>query len=155
MKVSHDLVTCYVLRPDEAGISHEFLQLRRAAGDYMGGSWHTVSGSIEASETAVQAGIRELWEETGLAPNELYQLSSINSCYIAQFDTIFHSVTFVAFVDRSAEVRLNEEHDSSRWVARASIQQNLLWPGERRMVEELCREILDGSKAKEFLRVQT
>ena len=62
MNVRPDMVAVYVVRPDESGTSHEFLQLRRSAGDYMGGTFQTIRGTSEPGETAVQAALRELRE---------------------------------------------------------------------------------------------
>src|SRR3954471_6515472 len=111
MKVRHDMVTVFVIRPRESAGSHELLQLRRAAGDYMGGTWQTVRGVAEGDETAPRAALRELHEETNLTPVELYGLSSIDSFYTAKFDTIWHCAVFAAVADRHAQVRLNEEHN--------------------------------------------
>jgi hypothetical protein len=50
-------------------------------------------------------------------------------------------------------VALNEEHDDSRWIDRSRIDQDFLWPGERRQAEELVREIFADGPAKPFLRI--
>src|SRR3954471_1032825 len=104
MKVRHDMVTVFVIRPRESAGSHELLQLRRAADDYMGGTWATVRGVAEGAETAPQAALRELREETGLAPLEFYGLSAIDSFYTAAYETIWHCPVFVAIVGRDARV---------------------------------------------------
>src|SRR5438105_9615331 len=111
------MVTVFVARPDERGTSHEFLQLRRVAGDYMGGTWQTVRGVGEVGETAIAAALRELKEESSVAPREFYGLSSIDSFYTAKFDTIWHCAVFCAVVDRGQRIVLNDEHDAYRWVA--------------------------------------
>ena len=46
MNVRHDHVTVFVARP--AVSTREFLQLRRSAGDYLGGTWQTVRLSRKA-----------------------------------------------------------------------------------------------------------
>ena len=50
MRVRYDMVACFVVRPGEKQGAAEFLQLRRAAGDFMGGAWSTVRGRIEPDE---------------------------------------------------------------------------------------------------------
>ena len=47
------------------GDSAEYLLLRRAT-DYLRDQWCQVAGAVEQGETAWQAAIRELKEETGL-----------------------------------------------------------------------------------------
>src|SRR5687767_11084664 len=82
MNVRYDMVTCYVVRPTEAGVLREFLQLRRAKGEFLAGAWGAIHGRIERGETAWQAALRELREESGLAPLEFYQLDTINQFYL-------------------------------------------------------------------------
>ena len=142
MKVRHDMVTVFVVRPREPAATHELLQLRRAAADYMGGTWQMVRGVAEGPESAPQAAVRELREETGLTPLELYGLSSLDCFYTAKFDTIWHCAVFAALVDRGTEVRLNDEHDAYRWVPMRDVPPLLMWQRERELVAEIEREIL-------------
>ena len=147
-----DTVACFVVRPAAGG--HEFLQLRRSARQYLGGAWSTVRGRVEEGETAYTAAQRELHEEAGLVPLELYQLDTVDVFYLAVDDTIWHCPAFCAFVAADAAVILNDEHDAWRWVARSEIDGAFLWPGERSQIAELCREILDNGPAKPHLRIR-
>ena len=156
MKPRYDSVCCYVVRPDVDGGLGELLQLRRAAGQFMGGSWSTVRGRIEGTEKAWQGALRELREETGIVPeaDEFYQLDTVDTFYLAADDTIWHVPGFCAVVPRDSVVRLNAEHDDFRWVDRSVIDQEFLWPGERRQLEELVREIMDFGPARPILRIK-
>lgn len=153
MKARYDMIQCYVVR-NAANSGHEFLQLRRAAGDFMGGTWQSVYGGIKPGETAWQAAIRELREETGLSPLEFYQLDTVNTFYLAHDDCIWHCPGFCAIVDPQSDITLNEEHDASRWLTRDEFLAGLMWPGERLACAELCREILDNGPAKSHLRIR-
>jgi dATP pyrophosphohydrolase len=153
MNVRYDMIACHVVRPDPSGRSHEFLQLRRRAGDYMGGTWQTVRGTAAPGEAAWQAALRELREETGLVPTEFYKLSLLESFYLVRGETIWHCPSFVALVPADAEVVLNEEHDAFRWKPRDRIDAETMWAGERQVIAEICREILDGGPAKPHLKV--
>jgi dATP pyrophosphohydrolase len=154
MTPRYDSACCYVVRPDADGGLGELLQLRRAPGQFMGGSWSTVRGRIEGTEKAWQAALRELREEAGLTPAEFYQLDTINQFYLVAGDCVWHVPGFCAVVGREATIKLNEEHDDFRWIDRSRIDQDFLWPGERRQVRELAREILDNGPAKSYLRIQ-
>src|SRR4051812_27171667 len=57
----YDMVYCFAVRTGGSE-GHEILQLRRAIGDFMGGTWQTVVGKIETGEKAWQAAARELRE---------------------------------------------------------------------------------------------
>src|SRR4051812_29307433 len=138
------MVSVFVVRPDASGRSHEFLQLRREKDDFMGGTWQTVRGTMEGGETAWQAALRELKEETGLVPVEFYKLSTLESFYVVKDETVWHCPGFVAVVARDANVVLNHEHDASRWVARSEVHRSFMWPTERVLLDEICAEILDN-----------
>ena len=148
------MVACFVTRPGEGRAPAEFLQLRRAAGDFMGGAWSTVRGRIEPEEKAWQAALRELKEEAGLVPDEFYQLDTVDVFYLHGDDTLWHCPGFCAVVERNVEVVLNDEHDALRWVSRERIDSDFLWPGERAQLAELCREIIDDGPARKYLRIE-
>lgn len=143
--------SCFVVRPD--GPSHAFLQVLRAPGKFMGGTWQLVTGGIEDGETAWQAALREVREETGLAPAEFYQLDVVNTFYLAARDAIVHSPMFCALVQSDAVVRLNDEHTDFRWTPRGQMESSLMWPGEKAALRELLAQILDDGPAKPYLRL--
>lgn len=153
MNIRFDMVSCFVVRPDDSASGHEFLQLRRAADDFMGGAWSTVRGTVEPGETGWGAALRELREEAGITPDEFYQLDTVDVFYLHGDDTIWHCPGFCAVVGRDAAVTLNPEHDAFRWVERSRVDRDFLWPGERAQIAELCREVLDNGPAKPYLRI--
>jgi dATP pyrophosphohydrolase len=153
MNVRYDMVACYVVRPGPGGVGHEFLLLRRAPGEFMAGAWAVVRGTRDEGETGPAAALRELREETRLTPREFYQVDTVDVFYLARGDTIWHCPGFCAVVDRDTPVVLNDEHDAYRWVERSRIADEVLWPGERVQLAEVCREILDDGPAKRHLRI--
>src|SRR5438105_4540344 len=138
MNVRYDMVAVYVVRPDGTGKLDEFLQLRRSPGEYLAGAWSIVRGQIEPNETAWQAALRELHEETGLVPKELYKMTLMEIFYLIQDETIWHVPVFCALVERDATIALNHEHDDHRWIGRSEIMKNLMWANERQLIEEIC-----------------
>jgi dATP pyrophosphohydrolase len=145
------MVTVFVVRPTTG--DHEFLQLHRAATDYLGDTWQLVRGGIEPGETAVVAALRELREETGLTPREFYRLGSVETFYIPLEDTLWHSVAFCALVDAKTPIQLNDEHDDFRWVHRERMAGQSMWASERALLSDLFTDILDNGIAKPYLRV--
>lgn len=148
------MIVCHIVRPAQHPGGHEFLQLRRSADDYLGGTWQTIRGRIEGTETAWQAALRELREESALIPTEFYKLSTLESFYLAHEDAIWHVPCFCVLVGRDQTVTLNGEHDAYRWVPGDQIMDAVMWPGERQALGEIVREILGNGLSKPFLRLE-
>jgi 8-oxo-dGTP pyrophosphatase MutT (NUDIX family) len=153
MKIRHDMVSCHVVRPSQDGSSHEYLQLRRAQNDFMGGTWQAIYGTSEAAESPVQAVLRELREEAGLIPIELYRVDQVSVFYIAENDTLWHCVPFCAIVDRAIKITLNDEHEASRWVPAKDVAAHFMWQDNFDAIERIETQILKNSLAKPFLRI--
>ncbi|HEX8322462.1 MAG TPA: NUDIX domain-containing protein [Tepidisphaeraceae bacterium] len=141
----------YVVRPVAGG--HELLLGRRAEGQYMGGTWQLISGGIEPDETAWQAAVREVKEETGLAVRELYRLTQVEPFYRADVDAIGIAVMFCAIVDPAAQVSINPEHTHLEWVPIDAAAGRLMWPGDIKGLAEMRTHILGDSSIKPHLRV--
>jgi dihydroneopterin triphosphate diphosphatase len=128
-------VDVYPLRLGTSGL--ETLVLRRAAGGRCHGSWEVVHGSIEPGESPLEAALRELAEETGLAPQRFYNLSRTESFYRHAADEIGFIPVFAAFVT-GAEAQLSAEHDQAEWLSLPAAQGRLAWPRERRALEDIA-----------------
>jgi 8-oxo-dGTP pyrophosphatase MutT (NUDIX family) len=100
--------------------------MERAPGARSTGAWEIVHGSIEPDETPVQAAVRELREETGLAAARLYSIT-VNPFYLPRTDTVQLSVAFAAVVD-TARFALGPEHSRARWESFAAARRRLAWP---------------------------
>ncbi|MGA3066002.1 MAG: NUDIX domain-containing protein [Tepidisphaeraceae bacterium] len=154
MKIRYDMVCCFVIRPGESGRGWEFLQLRRSADDFLGGTWQTIYGESHAGETPVDAALRELREETGVFPDEFFKLSDAHVFYIAAHDTLWHSIQFCAMVNREATIVMDTEHDAFRWLGAEEAEVHFMWPGDRRSIQEIRGQIIGNGLAKPFMRVE-
>jgi len=139
--VRTSLVDVYVLRGE--GEALECLALRRSIGGRCPGSWETVHGHIETAEPPRVAVLRELEEETGLAPLRLYNLSRVESFYQHRTDEVALIPVFAAFVNFDAAVRLSREHDRFEWLSLTPDGRRFAWPRERRALEDIV--VLLGS----------
>jgi dihydroneopterin triphosphate diphosphatase len=128
-------VDTFVLR--RGGGEWEVLVLRRSARGRNPGSWETVHGTIEPGETPVQASLRELREETGLAPERFYNLSRIEGFYQHRTDELAIIPAFAAVVAADAAPRLSDEHDAFVWLAPAAATRRFAWPRERRALDDV------------------
>ena len=141
--VRTSLVDVYVLRGE--GETLECLALRRGAGGRCPGSWETVHGHIEAAEPPRVAALREMEEETGLAPLRLYNLSRVESFYQHRIDEVALIPVFAAFVSSDAGVRLSREHDRFEWLSMAAAGLRFAWPRERRALEDIGVLLASGT----------
>ena len=147
------LVDVYVLRDGAEGL--RCLVLRRGTGGRCPGSWETVHGHIEEGERPAEAAKRELREETGLAPERLYNLSRVEAFYQHRKDEVALVPVFVAFVGAEAPVRLGAEHDGHEWLPPAEAGGRFAWPREQRALEDALRLLGSGhaGAVEDVLRV--
>ena len=137
-------VDTYALRG--SGDALEVLALRRGPHGRCPGSWETVHGTIEPGETPVDASLRELREETGLAPDRLYNVSRTEAFYQHKSDVLAMIPVFAAFVPAVAEARVSREHDRAEWLTPPEAARRFSWPRERRALEDVL-SILGGGSA--------
>lgn len=120
---------CHVARATASG-GLEFLLLRRAAGRIYAGDWRMVGGKLEAGETAWQACLRELEEETALTPTRLFAVPYLNRFYEWQKDRVNEIPVFLALTS-GVDPTLDGEHDGFAWLSPDAASTRLPWPGQR------------------------
>lgn len=119
----------------------ELLLLCRSDRVSYAGTWRMVGGKMKVDETAWQAALRELREETGLVPERFWTLPSLNHFYEWQHDRINLIPAFAAKV--SGAPTLNHEHDDWSWVSVDEAAQRLQWPEQQRLarlVASMCAQ---------------
>lgn len=151
MEILTNLAVCYAIR--RLGESYEFLQMKRHPRAYMGGAWGVPGGRIEEGERPSTAAVRELHEETGLRPIELFLIDKVSSFYSEHLNAIIHGVQYCAVVASDAVVTLNEEHTEYKWIPIDEIEPHLRWSSEVEAAQEIKRTIINDGLAKELLRI--
>lgn len=145
-RVRSNIVAVYIVRPASVGI--EFLMLQRPQDHRFADAWQTVGGHIEEKqgETAWQAALRELDEETGLTVERWYRIDRPESFYNPDNDTIYLVPAFVALVATDAEPRLSVEHQAFRWQDPETAAASVDWAAMRDsilLVAEAFRDTAD------------
>lgn len=133
------------------GEQTQMLVARRASA-YLRGVWSYIAGHVISGEQGWQAARRELAEETGLVPLELYATSFCEQFYLAQSNSIEIVPAFVARIADGAAVRLNAEHSAYRWVSLEEAAALLPFGSQRDLLDYIRREFI-GRSPSEFLRI--
>jgi dihydroneopterin triphosphate diphosphatase len=134
------VVDVYAYREGEAG--REFLLLRRSPGRPYAGSWRMVGGKIEGVETAWEAALRELKEETGFAPRHFWAVPSANIFFDWREDRVNIAPVFAAEVD--GEPRLDGEHADWSWMDVEDACDRVVYPEQRRLLRCIDTALADG-----------
>ncbi len=133
----------------ETGQGVEVLLLRR--NHTLVGEWCQIAGGIEEGETAWEAALRELKEETGLTPERFYSGDVCEQFYEADRDAIVMAPVFVAFIDPNAVVVLNEEHSDYGWVSFNEAREMVPFAGQRRVLQQVEDEFIKGAPSAHLM----
>ncbi len=127
-KIVVRVIDAYVFIQKKEGF--KFLMLKRAETKIYEHLWQGVAGKIEKGETAYQAAIRELEEETGLSPKNMFIADHISRFYETKDDRINLVPVFGIEVDNE-DVRLSSEHVQFKWVEYEVGLKMLVWNGQK------------------------
>ena len=123
------VIDAYVYRYTKTKL--KFLILKRSKTKIYEHLWQGVAGKIEDGETASQTAIRELKEETDLAPYKMFVADHVSSFYESHFDRI-NLVPVFGIEVRSKNIVLSEEHYEYKWLEFDKAYSRLTWNGQKK-----------------------
>ena len=123
------VIDAYVYRYAKTKL--KFLTLKRSKTKIYEHLWQGVAGKIEDGETASEAAIRELKEETGFTPHKMFVADHVSSFYESHFDRI-NLVPVFGIEVRSQNVVLSEEHCEYKWLEYEKAYSRLTWNGQKK-----------------------
>ncbi len=132
-----------------------YLLLRRSETEKLyPGLWQYITGSIEPGETAVEAALRELREETGFEAKRFWIVPFVNSLYVRESDIVEMLPVFCAQVDAGLTPQLSAEHSVYEWLPYREAHNRLIWPGQRQGLAIVHEYIVAGQKAADFGKIR-
>lgn len=150
MNIVSTMIEAHIFREVENGI--EFLLLKRAEKQIYPGLWQMVTGKIKANEKAYQTALREIKEETGLTPVQLWVAPTVNSFYEPKDEYICLLPVFAARVD-SDVIKISDEHTEYKWVDKNTAQKLLAWEGQRKAVQIIEDYFLNEKSFFHFVEI--
>ena len=151
MNIISTMIEAHIFREAENGI--EFLLLKRAGNQVYPGLWQMVTGKIKAKEKAYQTALREIKEETGLIPLQLWVAPTVNSFYEPKEEYICLLPVFAARVENN-EIKLSDEHTDYKWVDKTTAQKLLAWEGQRKAVQIIEDYFLNEKSFFHFVEIK-
>ncbi len=116
-----------------------YLMLQRSPGEIYEHVWQGVTGKIDGGETAWQAALRELKEETGLGAVKMWTVDHVNFFYEAHGDRL-NGIPVFGVELAEGEVTLSKEHQAFRWCNIDDAIELILWEQQQqglRMFHEM------------------
>lgn len=143
-------VNVAVVKKDPDG--WKFLILQRAKTESYGGYWGFMTGGKRGAETVAQVVVREMREETGLAPQSMWASEYLVQFYEPEFDKIWILPLIVAVVEHDCVVKLSSENGDYRWLPPAKAKHLVSWKNLERAIEEVTEE-LDIFPARNWVQI--
>ena len=145
------VVDCYVYRRIDDGIL--FLLMKRNLNKIYEHLWQGVAGKIEEGETSSEAAIRELKEETGLSPLNMFVADHVSKFYEVHGDRINLVPVFGIEVD-SEIINLSEEHISYKWVNINEALNTLVWNGQKKGIQTVHDMVINNDDRMIWSKVE-
>ena len=145
------VVDCYVYRRTDDGIL--FLLKKRNLNKIYEHLWQGVAGKIEEGETSSEAAIRELKEETGLSPVNMFVADHVSKFYEVHRDRINLVPVFGIEVD-SEIINLSEEHISYKWVDINEALNTLAWNGQKKGIQTVHDMVINNDDRMIWSKVE-
>jgi len=147
IKIESPGVNAAVVKKDYDG--WKFLILKRADNVSY---WGFLTGGKIGDETVAQVVVREMHEETGLKPKNMWATEYVVHFYEPEYDTIWILPLIVAVVDSKDEIKLSEENTEYRWLDAQKATHLVSW---KNLVEAIVNisEELEIYPAKNWVNI--
>ena len=145
------VVDCYVYFQKAKEV--EFLLLKRNKNKLYEHLWQGVAGKIEKDEKAWETAVRELKEETGLAPKKMFVADHVSRFYEKHKDRMNLVPVFGIEVD-SKDVTLSDEHIDYKWLDFEEAFDTLIWNGQKQGLKTVYNMLLKNDDRIHWTTIQ-
>ena len=152
MNIILNLIEAHIFREINGELA--FLILKRSPVQYYPNIWQMVSGKIKENETAYNAALREIKEETSLTPEKFWVAPTVNSFYSPDKDYICLLPVFAVKVKFDSEVVISDEHVEYKWLKPENAKQLLAWDGQRKSVDVIVDYFLNRNSYLNFIEIK-
>jgi len=134
--------------------SPEYLILKRSENKRYPSIWQSVTGKIDSEEKPVDAAYRETKEETGLSPQKLWSIDTVNYYYDPKRNIMNLIPVFGMLVD-TQDITLSDEHQEYKWLNFQSAKDKLLWDQQKKGLLQF-HSILsqENSQKRDILKIK-
>lgn len=106
--------------------------------------WSLPKGHLEAGETAPEAAVREVEEETGIKGRVVAELGTIDYWFVAEGRRIHKTVHHYLLEAAGGELSDEDiEVDEVAWVPLSELRERLAYAGERRLADTAAELLAD------------
>jgi len=116
--------------------------------------WQFITGYIKKSEKANDAAVRELNEETGLVPINLWIVPYTFAFYNPQNDSLNVSPFFAAQVKHNSSVKLSREHNDYGWFTLKEAKRKLILPAWKEGLQIVDDYIIHNNSVATFSKIR-
>lgn len=145
------VVDCHIFKKVESNI--KYLLLKRSSTQIYPNIWQCVTGKIKKNESAHKAALRELKEETGLKPKNLWTIDQVNHFFEAKHNRMNLIPIFGAEV-ADMQIKLSIEHSDYRWCDVEEGIKLLLWNQQKSGLNTFNKMLTSESKKLELSQIK-
>jgi dATP pyrophosphohydrolase len=152
-KVKIRVIDCHIAYFNQNKSDWLFLLLKRSDNKIYPGIWQGVTGKIDNEEIPYKTAIRELKEETGLTPNQLWTIDKVNMFYDAEKNIMNLIPVFGVVVD-STNVVLSNEHCDYKWCNINKTIKLIAWEEQKKGVKIFYDMLKENSDRLKILEIK-
>jgi dihydroneopterin triphosphate diphosphatase len=106
------------------------------------GAWCPVTGTIEPNERAWQTALREIEEEAGIRPPNLFTTGCVDRFYDPVSDTIELMPVFLCWLSETRPVAIDSSHSDYRWAPVRNAWDLLSFSGHRDALQSIRHDFI-------------